>query len=810
MDTSTYLNESIVSKALQTVEIPIQQNLPYIQSPFLGRERDLEMLANLLVSRSAQTININGPPAFGKSTLAIKLGEKLLASKSTTMVRYIDTESTRPSWYLCTHSTAPNDPPTYNNESKGHAVQNFTGSRDPNYYHLYEPNLCEWSEKLNSWSVVILDNCDDILHGELRNEFITVIRNHLRQVRALNLSIIITSQERLFFLGETFKSWPLKELSQGSSIALLQHYVPDLSDKYAQKFSTVVGHCPLALKVVGKLLVNRDSEKFGALLDELESRVIKTISDKLTDDKTRFRTIMDVAYNKLDPHVQICSRIISFFPGSFNLRMGESIVGRFMDPDCIQSVVRKSFSDEIPLGNQVRYSMHKLIRDYFAEKHQRIFTSSFYRGKLNWHFMDYYSDFLTEMMVNTYHKNITEEEHYEFYFLEAHNILYFTQRILLLEEPVSENAALSLGFIIQQNLIQTNSSSTLYQNISWKAYHAFTSNQTIFNKLCVSCTHEVCASIYWKTVVSVSLPECTKDLTNSYFYPYWKSATSFFGTKPCSYIFSCSNLTSLKKVKSLISSEVMRRSSSEKDTMLLLSMLDFAVTRCFFTGMVSENINVLLVMAVLWIILLLPRIYRNWKSTCLSTEESWNKMIIGLITLVIFIYSGLLFLVLKNKVLNELRDTQLLFIGSQFAVAVIFILITMILQVPINYALHHRIKFYRVFCILYIGLVLVIPILFIMYGPEEPSTQLVFHILLIYGLLRILNLATCTVVSIEITCRTFVYVILAFVEESCRVTAPIIIVYLILSYLMSFVSWLADYETVMNNEIISSGNSILD
>ena len=133
----------------------MQQNLPYIESPLFGREYDLKKLEHLLVSRSAQIININGPPAFGKSTLAIKLGERLLESKSTTTVRYVDTESTRQSWYLCTHSTAPNDLPSYNIDGKGHAVQNTTGSSDPSYSHLYEPNLCEWSEKLNSWSILI-------------------------------------------------------------------------------------------------------------------------------------------------------------------------------------------------------------------------------------------------------------------------------------------------------------------------------------------------------------------------------------------------------------------------------------------------------------------------------------------------------------------------------------------------------------------------------------------------------------------------------------------------------------------------------
>lgn len=569
-----------VGKELQIIEIPVQQNLPQIDSPLFGREHDLETLAHFLVSRSARIININGPPAFGKSTLAIKLGEKLLESKSTTTVRYIDTETTRPSWYLCTHSTAPNDPPTYDdNNGRRHAVQNFTGSSNPNYSPFYdEPDLCEWSQSLKTWSVLILDNCDHILNGEWRNQFIGVIHNHLRQGRVMHLSIIVTSQERLEFLNNAFTSWPLQELTPNDSVALLQHYLPDLSVEYAFNFSSIVGHCPLALKVIGRLLAKR-SKSIQSLFDQLVDHVVGTISDRITDNKERFRAIMDVAYDHLDPETQMCSRIISLFPGSFHAIMGEKVVGNFMDPSCIQKVVQKSFSEEIFSANQIRYSMHKLIRDYFTELHQENSTL-FDQTNFSSNFMSYYSSYLKSLMVSAYSSwNITNEELYTYLYLEAHNVQKFAQ-LVLVEPTLSENAALSLGFIINENLIPTNGSGDLYRNVLRKAYQVFTQNLDIFAKLCRTSTTQLCANIYWKTVVSVGVPQCTQNTTSYNFVYYWDVIHSFSGSKPCSFIFGCTNLTTLRHQNTIshIQQEVMKSAGS--DNHLLFSMMNFKVRFC--------------------------------------------------------------------------------------------------------------------------------------------------------------------------------------------------------------------------------------
>ena len=55
-------------------------DLPLSPEPFVGRDADVNKLTIELLTGSAHIVNINGPPAYGKSTLAIHVGHKVFAS----------------------------------------------------------------------------------------------------------------------------------------------------------------------------------------------------------------------------------------------------------------------------------------------------------------------------------------------------------------------------------------------------------------------------------------------------------------------------------------------------------------------------------------------------------------------------------------------------------------------------------------------------------------------------------------------------------------------------------------------------------
>ncbi len=56
--------------------------------PFIGRDKELTEISSYLLSDSVYVIGIHGPPAFGKTTLAIHVGHELV--KTGIPVRYVE------------------------------------------------------------------------------------------------------------------------------------------------------------------------------------------------------------------------------------------------------------------------------------------------------------------------------------------------------------------------------------------------------------------------------------------------------------------------------------------------------------------------------------------------------------------------------------------------------------------------------------------------------------------------------------------------------------------------------------------------
>ena len=98
-------------------------------------------------------------------------------------------------------------------------------------------------------SVLILDNCDDILISEYRQEFLSFI-DALVMRSEFKLHIIMVSQERLLYLDD-FDCWTIKELNQSASIEMLDKIAPAIDNETLQTAAELVEGCPLALKVIG-------------------------------------------------------------------------------------------------------------------------------------------------------------------------------------------------------------------------------------------------------------------------------------------------------------------------------------------------------------------------------------------------------------------------------------------------------------------------------------------------------------------------------------------------------------------------------
>ena len=123
----------------------IPSDLPKLSGPFVGRGKQVNEIVRYLKSESVHIVSIYGPPAFGKSTLAIHVGYKM--TKSGVPVRYID--MTENKFALFSRSTM--DLPTHNL-----ALHNLTQVGAKLDEHKF-PSYADWAELLH-WAKLANQN----------------------------------------------------------------------------------------------------------------------------------------------------------------------------------------------------------------------------------------------------------------------------------------------------------------------------------------------------------------------------------------------------------------------------------------------------------------------------------------------------------------------------------------------------------------------------------------------------------------------------------------------------------------------------
>lgn len=203
--------------------------------------------------------------------LAVKLGHNLFKhGTSLDIIRYEDTESARPLWYLCQSKKFAPEPASTTQLQDWHTDDTDIPLQNKNSLSDIL-NMCEWSRHLKKRTVLILDNCNHILHSKNREHFLKVISKHFSNTL---ITIIMTSQEKLLLLHSDFYPLTISELTANDSRQMLQHYVPNLTDHVADELSSA----------------------------DLKEQAVDTISSHMymMSDKERFRVIMDIAYRQMD------------------------------------------------------------------------------------------------------------------------------------------------------------------------------------------------------------------------------------------------------------------------------------------------------------------------------------------------------------------------------------------------------------------------------------------------------------------------------------------------------------------------------
>ena len=432
------------------------ESLPYLSKNFVGREKEMNEVSKLLDFRNSdiRIVNIYGSPGFGKSTLAIHIGHKMV--KNGVTVHYVNMD-----------------------DFPDKDIKMALAEKILEASHIVSKNitferLLRWARERSSKTLVILDNCDDLLHKK-KEEFHQTVVKVVEE--SLNIKVTLTSRKVAVFLMY-FEYYKLEELSITASCQLLEHKVPSsitLSSEEKEQIAKLTGNVPLALQIIGSILHLPDSPSPTVLIDELQHELIKTLSPADLPVHDQVFTTINLSYKYLTKELQQIGRQLTIFPGSFKLPAAftvcnsssasnkDQLMINSVEPtkefgDRLKSLVRNSLVEH---GQRTdRYQYHRLIKEYFLLIQRRHWPNEAATPLSAFHI--YYSGKLI-VESGLFQHRYDYEQSLAFLDSEQHNLEYLFENLKQMQSISTKKldveeflmTALALSSAVNANFLQT-------------------------------------------------------------------------------------------------------------------------------------------------------------------------------------------------------------------------------------------------------------------------------------------------------------------------------------------------------------------
>ena len=305
-------------------------------------------------------VSIVGGPGFGKSALAVSVAHELLSRGVT--VYYVDMAEVSSTQALA-------EKVLEGDEGIVTIHKNITIQR-----------MYKWARQRSHNTLLLLDNCDDMLNKDIKTQEIQKIVKKLLELSEY-LKILTTSRQSTMQFSEFKHEWLLlSELESSASCALIKYYSHELTDKQCQEIGDLTGNVPLALKVVGSLLSQPHTPGPDAVIDRLGKSLIPTLSPKELPVDERVNTCISVSYEYLRPEVKKVGHCLANFPGSFSLdavRVCSVEYNHCLSPvdiaDVVHELVQRSLLHTNILSHSSvthhgrggdRFLFHRLIKEF--------------------------------------------------------------------------------------------------------------------------------------------------------------------------------------------------------------------------------------------------------------------------------------------------------------------------------------------------------------------------------------------------------------------------------------------------------------
>ena len=294
--------------------------LPRRLTSFVGRERELRELLELVLEEDLRLLTLTGPGGTGKTRLALRAAEEAAAAFPDG-VHWVGLASLR-------------DPALVTD-----TIAQTVAANDGLAEHIAEKRL-----------LLVLDNFEQVV--EAAPELSALL------AACPQLSLLVTSRELLRLQGE--REFPVPALAEPEAIALFcERSRLEPTDEIGELCARL-DHLPLAVELAAARTTALSPKQ---ILERLSERLDLLKGGRDADPRQRtLRSTIEWSYELLLPEEQRLFRTLSVFAGGCTLEAAEEVCGA--DLDTLQSLVEKSllrFTDE-------RYWMLETIRQHAWEQ----------------------------------------------------------------------------------------------------------------------------------------------------------------------------------------------------------------------------------------------------------------------------------------------------------------------------------------------------------------------------------------------------------------------------------------------------------